>query len=98
MHFLKTLFWVLLAVVMTAFAISNWSDVTLNLWSDLRADVKLPLLLLLAGLIGFLPTFLILRGRIWSLQRRLEAHERSLAPPATASPPPTTDPARESVA
>ena len=86
MHFLKTLFWVLLAVIVTAFALGNWTDVTLNLWSDLRADVKLPLLLLLAGLIGFLPTFLVLRGRIWSLQRRLEAHERSLAPPPAVAP------------
>ena len=87
MHFLKTLFWVLLAVLVYAFSSSNWFDVTLSLWSDLRADVKLPLLLLVAGLIGFLPTFLILRGRMWSLQRRIEAHERSSAPPTTASRP-----------
>lgn len=87
MNFLKTLFWVLLAVLVYAFSSSNWFDVTLTLWSDLRADVKLPLLLLVAGLIGFLPTFLILRGRIWSLQRRLDAHERSSAPPAIASRP-----------
>ena len=87
MHFLKTLFWVLLAVLAYAFASSNWFDVTLSLWSDLRADVKLPVLLLIAALIGFLPTFLVLRGRMWSLQRRLEAHERSSAPPATAGRP-----------
>lgn len=86
MHFLKTLFWVLLAVLVYAFSSSNWFDVTLTLWSDLRADVKLPLLLFIAALIGFLPTFLILRGRMWSLQRRLEAHDRSSLPPATAKP------------
>ena len=85
MHFLKTLFWVLLAVVVTAFAFNNWADVTVNLWSDLQADVKLPLLLFLAVLAGFLPTYLILRGRLWSLQRRLEAHERSVAAPTTAA-------------
>jgi uncharacterized integral membrane protein len=82
MNFLKTLFWVLLAVLVYAFSSGNWFDVTLTLWSDLRADVKLPLLLLVAGLIGFVPTFLILRSRIWAVQRRLEAHERSSAPPA----------------
>ena len=86
MHFLKTLFWVLLAVVVTAFAFNNWGDVTVNLWSDLQADVKLPLLLVVSVLLGFLPTYLILRGRVWSLQRRLEAHERSVAPPPTAAP------------
>jgi uncharacterized integral membrane protein len=87
MNFLKTLFWVLLAVLVYAFSSSNWFDVTLNLWSDLRADVKLPLLLFIAALIGFLPTFLVLRGRMWSLQRRLEAHERNSLPPTTAKPP-----------
>jgi lipopolysaccharide assembly protein A len=87
MQFLKTLFWVLLAVIVYAFASSNWSDVTINLWSDLRADVKLPLLLVIAVLIGFLPTFLILRGRIWSMHRRLEAQERSFAPPPAAAAP-----------
>ena len=91
MHFLKTLFWVLLAVVVTAFAFNNWADVTVNLWSDLQADVKLPLLLLVSVLLGFLPTYLILRGRVWSLQRRLEAHERSVAPPTSAAPPSRVD-------
>jgi uncharacterized integral membrane protein len=97
MHFLKTLFWVLLAVVVTAFAFNNWADVTVNLWSDLQADVKLPLLLIVSVLLGFLPTYLILRGRLWSLQRRLEAHERSAAAPTTAAPAPTLD-ANESAA
>jgi lipopolysaccharide assembly protein A len=87
MHFLKTLFWVLLAVLVYAFSSSNWFDVTLTLWSDLRADVKLPLLLLVAAVIGFLPTFLVLRGRMWSLQRRLDAHERNSAPAPVASRP-----------
>ena len=91
MQFLKTLFWVLLAVLLYAFAAANWFDVTLSLWGDLRADVKLPLLLLIAGLIGFLPTFLILRGRIWSLRRRLEAHDRSYTPAVAAPVTPATD-------
>ena len=32
MQFLKTLFWVLLAVFIALFASRNWSDATLNLW------------------------------------------------------------------
>ena len=77
MQFLKTLFWVLIAVVIALFASRNWSDVTLNLWNDLQADIKVPILLLIVFLIGFLPTWLILRARIWSLRRRLEAMERN---------------------
>jgi uncharacterized integral membrane protein len=73
MQFLKTLFWVVLAIVLVLFAKANWTQVTLNLWGGLQMDAKLPVLVLLAFLIGFLPTFLILRGRIWGLKRRLEA-------------------------
>lgn len=77
MQFLKTLFWVLLAVIVVLFASRNWSDVTLSLWSDIQADIKLPILLLLAFLIGFLPTWLTMRARVWSHRRRIEAMERN---------------------
>ncbi len=66
MNFLKTLFWVVIAVSLAIFANRNWTDVTINLWGDLQADVKLPVLLLLVFLIAFLPPFLILRGRLWN--------------------------------
>ena len=79
MQFLKTLFWVLFAVVVALFASRNWSEVTLNLWGDIQADIKLPVLLLVIFLLGFLPTWLILRTRIWSLNRRVEAHDRTRA-------------------
>ena len=86
MHFLKTLFWVLVAVVVVLFASRNWAPVTLNLWGDIQADVKLPLLLVFVFLIGFLPTWLILRARIWSLKRRVEALDRSVSSTAPAEP------------
>ena len=72
MQFLKTLFWVILAVVLVLFARANWESVTLNLWGGLQADVKLPALVIFAFLAGFLPTFIIYRARVWSLRRRLE--------------------------
>jgi putative membrane protein len=81
MQFLKTLFWVLLAVLVALFASRNWADVTLNLWGDIQADIKVPLLLLIAFLLGFLPTWLLMRTRIWSYRRRVEAFERTTAPP-----------------
>ena len=76
MQFLKTLFWVLLAVFIALFASRNWSDVTLSLWGDIRVDIKIPLLLALMFLFGFLPTFLVDRARLWSMRRRIEAQER----------------------
>ena len=88
MQFLKTLFWVLIAVVVALFASRNWSSVTLNLWGDIQADVKLPVLLLAVFLVSFLPTWLVMRARLWSCQRRMEALERtrvsSLPPETTA--------------
>ena len=89
MHFLKTLFWVLIAVVVVLFATRNWTDVTLNLWGDIQADIKTPLLLFVFFLLGFLPTWLLMRTRIWSYQRRVEALERTRAPvvaPPAAEP------------
>ena len=77
MQFLKTLFWVLTAVVVALFASHNWFDVTVNLWGDLQADIKLPVLLVLAFLVGFAPTWGLMRTRIWSHRRRIEAMERN---------------------
>jgi len=72
MQFLKTLFWVVLAIVLVLFARANWFPVTINLWGGLQADVKLPVLVLFAFLLGFLPVFLVYRARTWTLKRRLE--------------------------
>lgn len=77
MHFLKTLLWVLLAVAVALLATRNWFPVTLNLWGDIQADIKLPALLFLVFLLGFLPTWLTQRARQWTLTRRIEAMERN---------------------
>lgn len=83
MQFLKTLFWVALAVLLVLFATRNWTPVTINLWGGLQADVKLPVLVFAAFLVGFLPMLVIHRARLWSLKRRLEPQERhvSIVPP-----------------
>ena len=85
MHFLKTLFWVLVAVIVVLFGTRNWAPVTLSLWGDIQADVKIPILLLIVFLLGFVPTWLLMRTRIWSYRRRVEALERSRAAPVTAT-------------
>ncbi|HEX8643679.1 MAG TPA: hypothetical protein VF702_07170 [Allosphingosinicella sp.] len=98
MQFLKTLFWVVLAIVLVLFAKANWTQATLFLWGGLQMDVKLPVLVLVAFLLGFLPTFLILRGRIWGLKRRLEtaqpvtvANVPGGVPPTANSAPPRSE-------
>ena len=98
MQFLKTLFWVLLAVLMVLFSVTNWTIVTLNLWGGLQADVKLPVLVIGAFLLGFLPTLLVYGMRAWSLRRRLEsqAGPATNAPPPIRNAPPPPDPAPRS--
>lgn len=86
MNFLKTLFWVVLAVLAAIFATANWTDVTVVLWGGLAADIKLPALLVLAVLLGAVPTYLILKGRIWALRRRLTVAERTPVEPVAAPP------------
>ncbi len=89
MQFLKTLFWVLLAVFIALFASRNWSDATLNLWGDIQVDIKLPVLMALMFLIGFLPIFLVHRARLWTMKRRLEVEQRQQT--LAAQPAPTDD-------
>lgn len=90
MQFLRTLFWVMIAAFVAIIASENWRDVTLDLWGNLQADVKIPILLLLAFLLGLIPTWLIMRGKIWRLKRRLAQQEVTAvpaAPAATVAPP-----------
>jgi putative membrane protein len=93
MQFLKTLLWVLVAVLVALFASRNWTDVTLSLWGDLQADIKIPVLLAVFFLLGFLPTWLLMRTRIWSHRRRVEALERSRASTGAAEQPAEEEPA-----
>ena len=92
MQFLKTLFWVILAVVLVLFARANWDNVTIDLWGGLQADVKLPVLVIASFLIGFLPMLILYRTRVWTLRKRLEGRDRVTvynrpgAAPAAAQP------------
>jgi uncharacterized integral membrane protein len=91
MQFLKTLFWVLIAVFAVLFGTHNWTPVTVNLWAGLVWDTKLPFLHAIAFLIGFLPTWAVQRARIWSLRRRLDTLERN----RVAAVAPASDDVRE---
>ena len=92
MQFLRTLFWVVVAVSIAIFANRNWRDVTVDLWGPLQADIKLPVLMALCFLIGLVPTWLVMRGKLWAVRRKL-APERPLANPPAA--PVAVEPAPE---
>ena len=79
MQFLKTLFWVLVAVVAAVFAIFNWTLVRVNLWQDLQLQTYLAPLVIGAFLVGVLLIWLPHRAAKWSWRRKLEASDRTLA-------------------
>ena len=97
MQFLKTLFWIVIAVLVALFSYNNWTIVPVRLWDGLILETKLPVLIIGAFLIGLLPVLILHRATRWRLKRRIESHERALAdlraptvapaPPAETLPP-----------
>ena len=100
MQFLKTLFWVAFAVAAVLFAHANWFPVPIKLWSELEADVKLPVLVFGSFLLGFLPTLILYRTRLWSVRRRQETQAQvrvANAPGSATVPQPAAATEAESV-
>jgi hypothetical protein len=91
--------WMAIAFVCAIFSFRNWNNVTLDLWGPLQADIKVPLLMALMFLLGFVPIWLVMRGRLWAARRKLIALERPIVTPpppplpteATASATPSDD-------
>ena len=90
MQFLRTAFWVVIALALAFFCMANYVPVTVRLWGDMVMETKLPVLLIGAFLLGALPFWIMARATRWRLKRRLDSAERSLAavisPPAVAAP------------
>lgn len=83
MQFIKTLFWVILAIILVVFAVNNWSPTSVLIWEDVRIDTKLPVLVIGAFILGFLPLWLIHRASKWRLNRRIKTLEAAVRPIVT---------------
>lgn len=79
MQFLKTIFWVVIAVILVVFALSNWTAVNITVWNGVSLETKLPVAIFVAFLLGLVPYFLLHRATRWTLQRKLTQLERQLA-------------------
>ncbi|OHC95687.1 MAG: hypothetical protein A3H25_15935 [Sphingomonadales bacterium RIFCSPLOWO2_12_FULL_63_15] len=88
MQFLRTAFWVVIAVALAFFCMANYVPVTVRLWGDLVMETKLPVLLIGAFLLGALPFWIMARATRWRLKRRLDSTERALAAVTTPPAPP----------
>ena len=69
MRFLKTLFLVVIVFFLAILASRNWHD------------IKVPFLIGLTFLLGWLPTYLFYRARLWRQRQRLDNFERQQAAP-----------------
>jgi len=95
MQFLRTAFWVVLAIIIMIFSFANWNPVTINLWGGLQLETKLPVLVIVAFLAGSLPFWALHKATRWRLRRKLDNAERALAavtPTAYGQPAPSPSP------
>ena len=90
MQFLRTIFWVILAVVVAYFAWANPQTAQVNLWGGIAWFPPMWFALLAAFLLGLLPVLVLHRATRWSLRRRLDTANRALAESQTATAPVTT--------
>ena len=96
MAFLRTLFWIAITVIVVVFSVRNWVPVPINLFGDTVVETKLPMLLLIGFLIGFVPLYVWHRAIRWHHSRKLSQAERSTSftapPPPVYAPPPAQAP------
>lgn len=79
MRMLRTIFWVLVVGVLAAFTAANWQPVEVRIWEGLLLETRLPVLVILAFLLGLVPTWLLYRTTRWRLLRRIANLETQLA-------------------
>ena len=65
MQIVRTILWVLLAVVLVLFAINNWQTVEVRIWNSLILETRLAALTIAAFLLGLAPMWLLHRTVRW---------------------------------
>ncbi len=80
MSFLKTVFWVMLLVGFTVFAVNNWQPLSVRLWGGMWLDTKLPALIGAALLLGYLPLYFWHKTQKFRLNRRIATLESAARP------------------
>ncbi len=99
MRFLRLFGLILAALALAWFAARNWVPVTVNLWPPYQLVIRLPILIIGAILLGWLPTMLAHSLSRWRWHRRLSRTERELQatrsaailPSSTAAEPAASD-------
>jgi len=92
MQFIKILFWVLLLVATFIFWWTNEARASLDLGAAV-VEARVSTFVVGAFLLGFLPTWLLLRGSKWRLSRRIKTLEDAAKPAPVATRPASSTPA-----
>jgi uncharacterized integral membrane protein len=92
MQIVRTILWVLLAVVLVLFAVGNWQPVDVRISQSLILETKLPVLVIGAFLAGLIPMWLLHRATVWRHRRRIATLEGNLTrqPKIVDAPAPAT--------
>ena len=93
MRFLGLLVVLALALALAWFSAQNWVPVTLSLWAPYELVIRLPVLMVICVLAGWLPSAAVGSLNAWQLRRRLARTERELE--ATRAATGATSPAAE---
>jgi hypothetical protein len=71
MGVIRTLVWLVILAVLLAFSYFNWRPVEVQIWENLIVETRIPALVIVAFLLGFVPMWLLHRGVRWRLNRRI---------------------------
>lgn len=89
MQIVRTIVWVVLLVALLLFSIANWEPtVTVRIWEGLVVDTKIPAIVVVSFLIGFVPMWLFHRASVWQTRRRIHSLENAARTAREASLPP----------
>ncbi|MDF0541024.1 hypothetical protein PX699_01615 [Sphingobium sp. H39-3-25] len=97
MQFLKTAFWVILAVAVALFCKANHRPLDIKLWGDFVWSTKTWFPILIAFVLGAVPFWAFGRAARWRLQKRLDSTERALASATAAAAPPPEAPVADAL-
>ncbi|AMK18594.1 hypothetical protein K663_11070 [Sphingobium sp. MI1205] len=87
MQFLRTAFWVVLAVAIALFCKANNRPTEIKIWGDIVWGTRIWFPILIAFLAGAVPFWIMARTTRWRMKRKLENTERALVAVTAASAP-----------
>lgn len=84
MRTIRTITWVVLLIALVLFSLNNWTTVTVKIWEGLLWETRLPAVVILSFLAGWLPTWLVHLANRWRLTRRINVLEAAARQPGAA--------------